>query len=334
MSTRTAAILTFVFLLVPATLVWAQPSPRGYVDMVYVPQVEKVLLMGGEAGFMAPHEAVGGSWWYDPAADAWSEAVTEPTPSPRAASNMAVHAPTGTVVMFGGGVPTEGGFEPYDETWLFDPIEERWTRLEFEDGAAPEAEIGEMFAYHEASDTFVLYGGFTLDRRAFLDATWHFDLEARTWTRVEPDTVPRGRNYNTFAYDPRTERLVMTGGPETPDATDEVWTYDPREATWRQHERVPVGEVTPYARMVFDTVTGQLIRFGGHREERGTAWALSADLDWTLLEPEGDAPRPISRHAMAAVPGLGVLIFGGVPRSRLHERPWLLDTNEMRWIER
>jgi hypothetical protein len=227
-------------------------------------------------------------------------------------------------------------FWPLHETWLFDPVAERWTRLAFEDGAAPETAAGEMLAYHEASDTFVLYGGFDLDRRTFVQPTWHFDLASRTWTEVEPATVPPGRNFNTFAYDPRTERLVMSGGPSTPGAADEVWTYDPREVTWRQHERVPPGDVTEYARMVFDPNLDQLIRFGGRKEESGTAWSVSADLTWTLLEPDGDGPPRTTRHAMAAVPGLGVLVFGGVPFgfSDFTNDVWLLDTNEMRWVER
>lgn len=335
MAQRGSLVGALVTLLVTAAAL-AQPSPRGYVDMVYVPQVEKVLLFGGQQGFVADHQALGGTWWYDPATGAWTEVTTEPQPSPRSAANLAVHEPTGTVVMFGGGVGVAGGFEALTETWLFDPVQETWTLLSFAEGETPRAEVGEQFAYHAAADVFVLYGGLTLNPMSYLDATWHFDLEERAWTRADPATVPPGRNFNTFAYDPRTERLVMTGGPDAPDAVDEVWTYDPRTEDWSGSERTPPADVTAYARMVYDTVTDALIRFGGHGEPAGTAWSLSADLEWTLLEPEGDGPRPISRHAMTAVPGLGVLIFGGVPRGSpdFSADLWLLDTREMRWEQR
>mgnify|MGYP002395828609 CR=1 FL=1 len=338
MSKRTVVLVLVLSLFVPVALVGAQPSPRGYVDMVYVPQVEKVLLVAGQADYNPPYEAVGGTWWYDPADDSWSQVLTDPAAPARSGANLALHTPTGTAVFVGGSVPRGGGFASVDETWLFDPVTEQWTQLTFEAGAFPPSHPGEMIAYHEASDTLVLYGGFDLNRGDFVDATWHFDLASETWTRVEPAVVPPGRNYNAFAYDPRTERLVMSGGPYAPGGPDEVWTYDPRELTWQEHERVPPGNLTDYARMVFDPTSGELIRFGGVGSQPGPgAWSVSADLTWTLLEPAGDRPPTISRHAMAAVPGLGVLVFGGVPSgfSDFTNDLWLLDTTgDPRWERR
>lgn len=313
----------------------AQPSARGYVDMVYVPQVGKVLLFGGQAIPTPPYTMVGETWWYDPAAQTWERVTSEPQPSPRGAGNLEVHTPTGTVVMFGGGVAQDGGFHSYSETWLFDPSEERWSLLEPVDGVGPEASIGEMLAYHPPSDLFVLHGGLTLSPFAFLDHTWHLDLAAERWTRAEPQTRPTGRNYNAFDYDPRNERLVMSGGG--PEIDDELWHYDPRTVTWSFVERDGVMAAQPYPRMVFDDATGTLLRYGGLGEHADTVWAIDATgAAWNPLAVVGDTPGGISRFAMTALPGHGLLVFGGMydGGSEFHGDLWLLDPAAGRWERR
>ncbi|MFO7546968.1 MAG: kelch repeat-containing protein [Trueperaceae bacterium] len=325
----TMLVVAFVF---PAAL--AQPSPRGYVDMVYVPQVGKVLVFGGQAVTGPPFTALGETWWYDPADGTWEQVTTEPQPSPRSAASIEVHTPTGTVVMFGGGYFTGETFATFDETWLFDAASETWSLLEFAEGEAPESAIGEMFAYHEAADTFVMFGGFTLNGFHYLTRTWHFDLATRSWTQVSPEHSMSGRNYNAFAYDPRTELLIMSGGPE--NAPDAVWTYDPRTPTWQGGDRVPPGPDVPYARKVYDPDSGALVRFGGLNEPAGTVWTIDNSLNWSLLEVEGPTPDALSRHAMVAVPGVGVMTFGGVydDGDAYHDDVWILDVNDRRWERR
>jgi hypothetical protein len=313
----------------------AQPSARGYVDMVYVKQVGKVLLFGGQALSTPPYTMLGETWWWDPVGGTWEQVTTEPQPSVRGAAHIDVHAPSGTVVMFGGGVPVEGGFHAYSETWLFDPVAERWSLMEPDDGIGPTASIGEMFAYHPGSDRFVLHGGLSLSPFAFLDHTWHLDLAARRWTRVESAIRPIGRNYNAFAYDPRSDRLVMTGGP--PEGSDETWTYDPRDATWTHVARAGAGPAVPYARMAFDEASGTLVRYGGVDDHADVAWSIDADgSTWTPLAVTGEGPGGLSRFAMTAVPEVGIVAFGGLypDAGAFHADLWVLDARDGRWQRR
>jgi hypothetical protein len=288
----------------------AQPSPRGYVDMVYVPQVDRVLVFGGQSSPNPPYPPLGGTWWWDPRSGAWTEIVSEPQPSPRSASHLEVHAPTGTVVLFGGGKPAGGGFDTFSETWVFDPFAQRWSLLEF-DGPTPTAEIGEQFAYHEAADLFVLHGGLTLNGFRMLNDTWHLDLSAGSWERVEPANPPPGRNYNAFGYDPRSELLVMSGGLD--QGVDETWTYDPAARQWTfMGERDGLPE-TPYARFAYVESSGALLRLGGLGRDSGTLLRYDVTANaWTALAAANDGPN-VSRHAMVAVPGVGLVVFGGLP---------------------
>jgi hypothetical protein len=311
----------------------AQPSPRGYVDMVYVPQVDRVLVFGGQSSPNPPYPPLGGTWWWDPRSGAWDEVTTEPQPSPRSASHLEVHAPTGTVVLFGGGKPAVNGFDTFSETWVFDPFEERWTLLEF-DGPTPVAEIGEQFAYHEDADLFVLYGGFTLNGFRVLDDTWHLDLAAGTWERVEPADPPPGRNYNAFGYDPSTGVLVMSGG--LMEGLDETWTYDPRTLRWTfMGPREGLPEV-PYARFAHVEELDALVRLGGLGADPGTLWRYDvASNAWTVLAAENDGPA-VSRHAMVAVPGVGLVVFGGLPErtQAFTDALWVFDPATGNWQQR
>lgn len=311
----------------------AQPGARGYVDMVYVPQTGKVLLFGGQASPNPPYPALGGTWWWDPADGSWTEVTGDPQPSPRSAGHLELHAPSGTVVHFGGGDTEGGGFNTLSETWVFDPIAETWTLLEFE-GPTPQAEIGEMFAYHEAADVFVLFGGLTLNGFRYVNPTWHLDLDARAWTQVEPTTSPRGRNYNAFAYDPANEVLVMSGGVE--GGQDETWTYDPRGPSWTLIERREGTSEVPYARFVWDPDAATLVRVGGLGPAAAPLWAFDvAANEWRELVPAGDAPQ-VSRHAATAVPGIGVVVYGGLPygTGEFTDALWVLDVAAGTWEAR
>ncbi len=325
-------LLALVSLLSAASAV-AQPSARGYVDMVYVPQVDKVLLFGGQLLAAPPYTMVGETWWWDPRDNSWSQVTSEPQPSPRSASHLDVHAPTGTVVMFGGGVPAGGGFQSYSETWLFDPIDEAWSLMEPVGGESPRALIGEMFAYHEASELFVLHGGLSLSPFAFHDATWHLDLEERRWTPVETTLSPPGRNYNAFGYDPRSERLVMSGGVY--EGEHEIWSYDPRGLDWVLHESSDAAPEVPYARKAFDPDSGLLLRYGGLGEDADVVWSF--DSESYLRSPvavTGPTPGGISRHAMTAVPGLGLVSFGGLYEgaAAFNGDLWVLDVMAGEWL--
>jgi hypothetical protein len=330
---RFVLVGTALLVAVATGVALAQPSPRGYVDMVYVPQVDKVLLFGGQSSPHPPYPPVGGTWWWDPRSGTWTEVVSRPQPSPRSASHLEVHEPTGSVVLFGGARPAGGRFETFSETWVFDPFEESWSLLEF-DGPTPTAEIGEQFAYHASTGLFVLHGGFTLNGFRALNGTWHFDLRAGTWERVEPVDPPPGRNYNAFGYDPGADVLVMSGGADrTPD---ETWTYDPVAFRWILAERREGLPETPYARFAYVEELQALVRLGGLGLDPETLWRYDAIGNvWTEFVAEAPGPR-VSRHAMTAVPGLGVVVFGGLTEgaSTFNDDLWVLDVADGRWTRR
>lgn len=325
-----------------ASAAWAQPSPRFYVDMDYVPQMGKVLVFGGQDDENIPQGAADAMWWWDPADGSWESADVVDGPSRRGGVAMAVHQPTGTVVLFGGSSGTSATSLPntFTDTWLFRPDTGAWEKLDFGPDDRPRMGFGHAFEYHAASDLFVLFGGYSGVLDSFFNDTWHFDLSSRTWTKVDAVDPPRGRNYVGFTYDPGSEKMVLYGQPDrVRDFV--VYTYDPVTQAWGHGEaELAVGGEDYYLRMVYDHDSGKIVRWGGTGSDAGTVWLydLAADT-WSSLETGESAPVRRSRHAMTAVPGVGVVVFGGSLTGTVRGRDlvnelWVLDVNAGRWEQR
>jgi len=233
----------------------------------------------------------------------------------------------------GGGKPAANGYDTFSETWVFDPFGERWSQLSFE-GPTPRAEIAEQFADHEAADLFVLYGGFTLNDFRVLDDTWHLDLVAGNWERAEPVDPPPGRNYNAFGYEPSTELVVVSGG--LMEGLDETWAYDLKALRWTfMGRRAGLPEV-PYARFAYVEELDALLRLGELGPDSGTVLRNDvASNARSVVAAVNDGPN-VSRHALSAVPGVGLVVFGGLPveSQGFTNALWVFDPAVGSWQQR
>lgn len=289
----------------------AQPSPRFYVNAAYVPLVGKVLVYGGiidpEVPAPGPVEVTDPIWWWDPVDGSWTRGLGDGAPASYV-SQIAVHDPTGKILVYGA-----RGFSWYGETWLFDPTNESWEQFEVPMELAPTTGLGPGMTYHPPTDTFVMYGNKTGEY--FDPAVWHLDLAERTWTKVETQDFPMGRNYVSFVYDPTSELIVLYGSTDWPINIDfRAYTYDPASLTWQVGGAAPTSSIGDYySKTVFDHDSGKLVRYGGTGEHSATPWIYDvASATWQELVTTGPSPESRRSHAMTAVPGLGVVVFGGV----------------------
>lgn len=320
----------------------AQPSPRHYVDMEYVPQVGKVLVFGGYDSGFDLSGAADAMWWWDPSDGSWTEGNLEGGPSPRGGPAIAVHAPTGMVLVYGGASgPRANSVRELPETWLYDPVADAWETLEFAMTERPLRGVGEALAYHAGADVFVLFGGMSLGTGALYADTWHFDLESKTWSKQETVNAPDGRNYVGFDYHPGVDRIVMYGSPDYVNDFH-AYIYDPASATWTEASAGPEGkDPDHYSRLVFDHDSGKLVRFGGTGGHARQVWTYDPVTDaWSELVAEGTGPSRLSRHAMTSVPGVGIVVFGGTTgisptvTANLTSELWVLDVVAGRWEQR
>lgn len=148
-------------------------------------------------------------------------------------------------------------------------------------------------------------------------AAWPASASARACTSA---TVPPGRVWGSWAYDPATRQVVLFGGDKTDGQRDAGVVYD---GTWTWSNGVwtrrhPASSPQPRtgAAIAYDYQTRQLILFGGSRQPGVTGFFSSQTWSWTgsnwvMLRP---AHIPPARHNAGLVydaASHALIMFGG-----------------------
>ena len=102
------------------------PSGRSYHAMAYDPASDRIVLFGGAAGPQDRETPFADSWTYDYDKNTWTELTLQQAPSARGWHAMAYDAPSGMIVLFGGGVDRD---HPLADTWVFDPARRVWSSV-------------------------------------------------------------------------------------------------------------------------------------------------------------------------------------------------------------
>ena len=166
-----------------------------------------------------------------------------------------------------------------------------------------------MMGYDPLANEVVLFGGYPGQGTTWLGDTWVFS--GGTWTQLNLPVHPAARAGGGLAYDPSVKELILFGG-----VTDTTWFSD----TWAFHGNVwtqlnpSVSPPSVYRfGMATDVADSGVLVFGGcafHLCPIGTTWLFSNG-SWTN---ETKSIGPVGRIdvSMAAGPGGGVLLFGGI----------------------
>ncbi len=254
----------------PAANTWADlkpsgvvPSTRSNASMAYDPIGDRFILFGGQVYEQKKDESVwsNDTWAYDPAANTWAELKPSgAVPSPRSMTSL-VYDPAGKkMILFGGG----NGQTAFNDTWTYDPAENRWTELE--PSGSPSKCLGFATAYDPARRAVLLFGGEGME--GYLNDTWSYDPAANTWTELKPVAAPSARFGSAMVHDPAGNRFILFGGGVYVSRLEmecfgDTWSYDPVANTWTELKP----DAAPTARfgsaMVFDPVSAVAILFGG-----------------------------------------------------------------------
>jgi len=282
----------------------------------------QVLAFGGFVpldGGTAPLE---GTWRFDVTTGEWEQDTADPAPSPRFGHAMALHPPTDTVVLFGGGttVPrpcprTRFCTGPEDnQVWHFDPATGEWsdrTPPVTEDREWPTSRFGARLAYEPITEQLILFGGVGVFGErftpTFYEETWAYDPVSGTWEDLTTNEQPPGRTAFGMGWNEGAARLMMFGGDGLSGTDDDrLWAFDPKTGTW---EDLGASETGPHDRwfhgVVADPQSGRLVVLGGTGSvftpiQGGTLRDVGVlDEVWTWSEAEGwtarsAAPSPIS----------------------------------------
>jgi hypothetical protein len=252
----------------PATDTWINntptaisPSARNGLSMVW--DGSNVIMFGG---FNSTSYYLNDLWWYNPAANIWSQQIAINTPgSPVSRYGHTMVWDSNRVIMFGGYNADTGAL---NDLWWYYPVTNTWIQ-QSPIGGPPAGRSGHKMVWDGSK--VIMFGG--QGSGACLNDLWWYYPTTNTWTQkitINTPGSPVSRYGHTIVWDGT--RVIMFGGSNftSPYYLDDLlWWYDPANNTWIDKTSY-IGD-TPLARqfpsMIWDNT--RAIMFGGSSSSSG-----------------------------------------------------------------
>ncbi|KAF9096930.1 hypothetical protein BGX29_008345 [Mortierella sp. GBA35] len=225
------------------------PGPRSSHQIAITP-AGTLFLFGGE--FASPNETqffhYKDFWSMDMKTNAWEKLEVKPKPTARSGHRMTLWK--NFLVMFGGFYDNYVDTRYYDDLWVFDTLEYKWTKVELpEQMIRPSARSG--FSFIPCNEGVILYGGYCKEytkgqrpKGVVHTDTWLLKMNAdpkmiRWEKKKKSGSAPSARSGCAMA--PYKNRAVLFGGvfdddvnEETLESTfyNELYTYQIDTGRW------------------------------------------------------------------------------------------------------
>ena len=314
---KTKFFLTvLVALMLVSTLGWSSsramgvsPTARGYHQMTYDTESERVIVYGGQTGnfFLDPIHLSHETWSFDPESNMWTQMSPATSPGGSSGGDMTYDSKADRSILS----VISDDFSRL-ETWAYDANSDSWTQLA--DG--PRVMVGQRIVYDSESDRIIMFGGFDFSTFKLVDETWVYDYNTDTWTNMQPRLHPSSRNFIGMVYDSKADQVVLWGDWQRnyTAATDEsVWTYDLNTNTWQEFQHKKDGPaVRDYTMLAYDSKADKIIMYGGYDFGNDETWVYDLNTDtWQQMQPANN-PGIISRYGMVYVKDINrTILFGG-----------------------
>ena len=305
------------------------PEPGVFHEMVALGE-GKILMFGG---FIPVDDETGpleGTWVFDATIGEWSVSDSDPAPSPRFGHAIALHPPTGRVVLFGGGTTqprscpmTRLCTGPEDnQVWHYDPGTDTWENMTPpvpDQGSWPTIRFGTRFAYEPVTERLIMFSGVGVLGEdlnpTFYEDTWAYDPVTNEWEDLtsSDDDAPRplGRGGYGMVWSEEARRVMLFGGDGLSGLDDDhLWAFDPATSEWEDRG---VAEMGPYERwfhlLTVDPQSDRLVLIGGSGSvfapiAGGTSRSVNVlDEVWTWSEAEGWLARNRMEIPLSPVSG-------------------------------
>jgi len=199
-----------------------------------------------------------------------------------------------------------------NSTWTFDMQKNAWSNATA--GIAPPARLYHSAAFDSKGERMVVFGG--SDSKSIFNDTWLFDPASSSWKNASPAKSPTSRERAAMAYDAESDRVVLFGGWTGKGYSNETWTYDLGNNTWKNMTFLtnPKGRVSHA--LAYDSQADRVVMFGGKTSALGFSdetWGYDLNINkWTNLTTSS---RPGAKlgHALAYdSKNDRVVMFGGL----------------------
>src|SRR6516162_4191177 len=164
---------------------------------------------------------------------------------------MTYDAAIGKIIMFGG----YDGVTYLNDTWLFDGVS--WTRA-IGSRLSPGPRANAQMAYDSVTHKVVLFGGYNGTR--YLGDTWIWDGTTFQWTRAYTPHSPPAVTGPMLFPGPN-GRVDVYGGFDGQFYQLTMWQWNGSD--WTQLDPPMVPYARSSAPVAINTVTGQVVMFGG-----------------------------------------------------------------------
>ncbi len=222
-------------------------------------------------------------------APAWGERIEWGDAGPSAREHASVFTFGDQVVVYAGsGYEPQG--QPLADAWAYSIETRQWTELRIE-GEASTLGGSKRVAQAPGAASAYIFGGYgagfapsnQLHRVAIKD-------DALVFTSIEQVTPPPARALHAFAFDPGSDRFVVSCGVSPQAVYDDTWIGEFDEqgrVVWREIEGGPSARFGfPFG---FDTDSGELVLLSGQAPPTQEAPMAMNDDGW-VLRCRGDAP--------------------------------------------
>ena len=189
----------------------------------------------------------------------------------------------------------------------------RWVQLETTSDI-PIERFDHTMIIDPIASRLVIFGGKTAES---LNDTWIFDLNNRSWRKVQTATEPKARRGHTAIYDAPRHRMVIFGGQQNSDFFNDIWTFDLAKETWQE---LTVSSNRPVPRYgtsaIVDAQNNRMIISHGFSSAGrfDDTWAFDlTQHTWTNITPSS-GPKPLKRCLHDAIfdeANNRMLLFGG-----------------------
>jgi len=202
-------------------------------------------------------------WSYDLEGGTWTEVGDDVDAGDRLFHSMAMAA-DGSKLWAYGGADENALLGPFfGDLWELDIASGDWEELHSGRNDAPEARIWGDLVHDAGGDRLLLWAGHDDGSLGNTNEVWAFDLGSGAWSMLEEGDV-QTNNANGFCdfpadftdIDPDAperryagvavftgSELMVFGGKTDCGQTNDLWSYDPNQATWMERSAATFGEV-------------------------------------------------------------------------------------------
>ena len=281
----------------------------------YDAATKQFVMFGGEGSL---GEFLADTWIW--AGHSWQQAHPTNAPPARAQASIAYDGATGQLILFGG---YSNGIQTND-TWDWNGT--NWVQLH--PATSPPPLIAAAMAYDPATKQIVMFGGLSIvhSPHTFVATTWTWT--GSNWKQLTPATAPTARGYESMAWDPASQQLVMFGGEYLPASGgagnfNDTWVWT--GANWVQLHPATSPSPRASAPLIFDPATGQMLLVGGVLNHDGVyfgeVWTWSGST-WARQAPAQSIPPRAAAVAGYDAGFNQLLVFGGRSSTGIFGDTW------------